>query len=332
MLFREFANIMYKHCGGTFHTYEYFLLLIDTIMEDAKTSEDLKKVDNNSYNPFGRLQEDTMDRLFHGTNPINQKKMRTVRSLVNKQKFADYVNTSRFDAQIGIAKEIKKRIPSFDEDDIGDSCAELIIQIIDDIIDGHETSSPVITFAPPMNPKIKDVPAATVYFDDSDGKLHIGDTTISIPKELHPPSDIAPEEEIYVGKLLVAYADAMKSGLLTKENLESLPVKYQRNFKEQRINYYSAMRIHRFTRESIVNGEEQFSKWKSDTYDYISDTLWDDYNDGYRRLTSVLIKVIDSSTTSILDNFKNLIGPKEKKGVCHLLASDGPIHWVTENE
>ncbi|AGX41923.1 ABC-three component system protein [Clostridium saccharobutylicum] len=332
MLFSEFAYIMYKHCGGTFHMYEYFLLLIDTIMEDAKTPEDLKKVDTNSYNPFARLKPDTLDRLFHGTNPINQKKMRTVKSLINKQKFNDYVNKSRFDAQIGIAKEIKKRIPSFDDDDIGDSCAELFIQIIDDIIDGHETSSPVITATPPVNPKIKEVPATTVYFDDSDGKLHIGNTTISLPKELQPPSDIAPEEDIYVRKLLIAYADAMKSGLLTKENLESLPIKYQRNFKEQRINYYSAERINRFVRESIVNGEEQFIKWKSDTYDYISDTLWDDYDDGYRRLISVLKKVIDSSTTSIVDNFKNLIGPKEKKGVCHLLADDGTINWVIENE
>lgn len=58
----------------------------------------------------------------------------------------------------------------------------------------------------------------------------------------------------------------------------------------------------------------------------------DDYDDGYRRLISVLKKVIDSSTTSIVDNFKNLIGPKEKKGVCHLLADDGTINWVIENE
>ncbi|MBZ9633325.1 ABC-three component system protein [Clostridium sp. FP1] len=332
MLFSEFADIMYKHCGGTLHTHEYFLLLIDAIMEDAETPEDLKRVDNNSYNPFERLKPDTLDRLFNGTNIISPKKMRTVRFHADRQKFTCYVNTSRFDAQIGIAIEIKKHISNFNDDDIGDSCAELFIQIIDDIIDGHETSSPFITAAPPTSKKIKEVPAAIVYFDDSDGKLHIGDTTISLPKELQPPSNIAPEEEVYVTKLLVAYTDAIKSGLLTKENLENLPMKYQRNFKEQRINYYSAMRIDRFARESIVDGEEQFSKWKSDTYDYISDTLWDDYDDGYRRLISVLKKVIDSSTTSILDNFKNLIGPKEKKGVCHLLASDGPIHWVTENE
>jgi hypothetical protein len=319
MLFSEFADIMHKHCGGTLRPHEYFLLLIDTIMEDAKTPEDLKKVDANSYNPFGRLEPDTLDRLFRGTNPINQKKMRIVKYHVNKQKFADYVNASRFDAQIGITNEIKKRIPSFDDDDIGDSCAELFIQIIEDIIDGQEASSTVITAASPINPKIKEVPVATVYFDSSDGKLHIGDTAISLPKELQPPSDIASEEEVYVTKLLTAYADAMKSGLPTKENLEGLPVKYQRNFKEQRINYYSAVRIDRFVREAIADGEEQFSKW-------------DDYDDGYRRLISVLQKVIDCSTTSIVDKFQNLIGPKEKKGVCHLLANDGPIHWVFENE
>jgi hypothetical protein len=332
MLFSEFADIMYKHCGGTLRPHEYFLLLIDTIMEDAKTPEDLIKVGANSYNPFERLEPDTLDRLFRGTNPINQKKMRAVNNHVNKQKFSDYVSTSRFDAQLGIAIEIKKRIPSFDDDDIGDSCADLFIQIINDIIDGDEASSPVITAASKVNPKIKEVPVAAVYFDSSDGKLHIGATAISLPKELQPPSDIAPEEEVYVTKLLTAYADAMEGELPAKENLQGLPVKYQRNFKEQRINYYSAVRIDRFVREAIADGEEQFSKWKADTYDYISDTLWDDYEDGYRRLTSVLKKVIDSSTTSIVDKFQNLIGPKEKKGACHLLANEGTIHWVFENE
>ena len=305
------------------------MLLINRIIEDSKTSEDLDKVDASSYNPFRILEPDTLDRLFNNTNPINPKKMRTVRFHANRQKFADYINKEiKFDAQMGIAKEIKKRIPGFDDDDIGDSCAELFLQIIDDIIDGRETSSPIITSAKPINPKIKEVPAATVYYDDSDGMLHIGNTTIPIPKRLQPPTDIAPEEEVYVKKLFIAYADAMKCGLLTKDNLESLPMKYQQNFKEQRINYYSADRINRFVRESIVDGEEQFITWTSDTYDYISDTLWDDYDDGYHRLVSVLKKVVDCSTTSIVDNFKNLIGPKEKKGACHLLANDGTIHWV----
>ncbi|MPN22620.1 hypothetical protein SDC9_170003 [bioreactor metagenome] len=43
-------------------------------------------------------------------------------------------------------------------------------------------------------------------------------------------------------------------------------------------------------------------------------------------------KVVDCSTTAVVDNIQNLVGPKEKKGTCHLLVNDGCIRWVDEDE
>lgn len=43
-------------------------------------------------------------------------------------------------------------------------------------------------------------------------------------------------------------------------------------------------------------------------------------------------KVVDCSTTSAVDNIQNLVGPKEKKGTCHLLVNDGCVRWVDEDE
>lgn len=334
MLFSEFADILYKHSGSSYKPYEYLLLLFDTVMQDPTTPQDIQNFNDNKYNPFGTLAPDTLDRLFKGTNPLSPRKVHIARNYADTNKFAHFINSLSWESQRAIDEEFKKRILDFNVNDtLGYACADLFLQIMDDIYDKRETSSPILLNSGVSKQKIKAIPATTVYFDNSDGKLHIGDIEISIPTELTPPNNIAPDEELYVKKLLDAYANAMKKGVLSKDNLELLPQKYKRNFSDQRINYYSAVRIERFVRETIADGDIQATKWKSDTLDYIKDTLWDDYDDGYKRLTSVMKKVVDSSTTSIVDTFQHLVGPKEKKGVCHLLANVGDdIYWVDENE
>lgn len=333
MLFSEFANILFKHSDTTYKPHEFFLFLFDNIMKEPKSDEELKLENNDRYNPFSVLVPDTLDRLFKGTNPLNPNRVHKVISRKNTDKFASYINEFSEHNQMGIEDEIKTMIPDFNSDDnLGYACADLFLQILDDIYEGRESSSKSLSENINSTQKSKTFPSQTIYYDESDGKLHIGDAEISIPKEIEPPEDIAPEEEAYVRELLAAYAESIKKGEITKFDLDSLPMKYKRNFSEQRINYYSAIRIDRFIRESIFQGEVQAKKWKSETHDYIKDTLWDDYDDGYKRLLAVMKKVVDCSTTSIITNMQNLVGPKEKKGTCHLLANEGSIRWVNEDE
>ena len=108
--------------------------------------------------------------------------------------------------------------------------------------------------------------------------------------------------------------------------------KYKDNFVEQRINYYSAIRICRIIREAYSNPDQELKAWKTQTFDYISDTYRDDYPNGYKRLVAVLKKVVDSKTTAAIDSCDNLIQAKDRKGVCHLLANEGDVHWVQEDE
>ena len=333
MLFSEFANILYKHSDTSYKPHEFFLSLFDSIMRDPQSVEERNLSANDRYNPFAVLKPDSLDRLFKGTNPLNPKKVHKVISRKDIDKFASYINTLNEHNQMAIEDEFKTMIPHFNPDEVfGYACADLFLQILDDIYEGRESSSINASNNPPSSSKLTSIPPKTIYYDESDGKLHIGSVEISIPKEIEPPQDIAPEEEKYVCELLNAYAEAIKSGDLTKSDLDSLPTKYKRNLSDQRISYYSALRIDRFLRESIDKGEEHSKKWKSETHDYIKDTLWDDYDDGYKRLLAVMKKVVDCSTTSIVDNFQNLVGPKEKKGTCHLLVNDGCVHWVDEDE
>jgi hypothetical protein len=331
MLFSEFANILFKHSDTEDKPYEFFLSLFDNIMRDPITPEENKLSEDDKFNPFGGMAPDSLDRLFKGSNPLNPKRVKKVISYKNTDKFAKYINEFNEHNQIAIENEIKTMIPNFNSDEnIGYACADLFLQILDDIFEGRESSNNLNSSDKASKPIA--FPTQTIYYDESDGKLHIGDTEISIPKEIEPPQDIAPEEEAYVRELLAAYAESLKSGNITKSDLDSLPKKYKRNFSDQRINYYGAVRIDRFIRETFEKGDAHAGKWKSETLDYIKDTLWDDYDDGYKRLLAVMKKVVDCSTTSVVSNIQNLVGPKEKKGACHLLANDGSFRWVNDDE
>lgn len=333
MRFSEFANILYKHSDTSYKSHEFFLSLFDNIMRDPQSSEEIKLSTENKYNPFDSLAPDSLDRFFKGTLPLSKRNVQKVISRKDTDKFANYISKLNAHNQIAIEDEIKTMIPDFNPEEVlGYACADLFLQILDDIYEGRESSSINVSHNSTSTSKLASLPPQTIYYDESDGKLHIGDVEISIPKEIEPPQDIAPEEEKYVCELLAAYAEAIKSGDLTKADLDSLPTKYKRNFTDQRINYYSALRVDRFIRESIDKGDEHSKKWKSETHDYIKDTLWDDYDDGYKRLLTVMKKVVDCSTTSVVDNIHNLVGPKEKKGTCHLLVNDGCVRWVDEDE
>ena len=63
---------------------------------------------------------------------------------------------------------------------------------------------------------------------------------ISIPKEIEPPQDIAPEEEKYVSELLAAYAEAIKSGNLDK----AIRPRYLQNSKETSLINESIIIVH----------------------------------------------------------------------------------------
>ena len=331
MLFSEFANILFKHSDTSYKPYEFFLSLFDNIMREPQSAEEIKLSEESKYNPFDSLAPDSLDRFFKGTLPLSKRNVHKVISRKDTDKFANYISKLNDHNQIAIEEEIKAMIPDFNSDEVlGYACADLFLQILDDIYEGRESSS--ISNSSPSSSKLTSLPPRNIYYDELDGKLHIGDVEISIPKEIEPPQDISPEEEKYVCELLAAYAEATKSGELTKSDLDSLPTKYKRNFSDQRINYYSALRIDRFIRESLDKGEEHSKKWKSETHDYIKETLWDDYDDGYKRLLAVMKKVVDCSTTSVVDNIQNLVGPKEKKGTCHLLVNDGCVRWVNEDE
>lgn len=335
MLFSEYAITLFNFKESGVEAHEFFLFLIDTLMKDSETDAENKEFIDDKYNPYSSLTPDTYTRIINGQIPFAKTKARKIRGAADTDKFAKYINQLHWENQKAIETEFKTMLPSFNtDDDLGYSCADLFLQVLDDIRDGNSYSykeelPPVASTAVE---RYISIPVTNIYYDEKDEKLHIGELALNIPKDIAPPDDVTPEEEIYIKKLLAAYSQSIGSPIIELDELDKYPKKYNRNFTDQRINYYSARRIDHFVRESIADGDVEAEKWKSDIFDYIKDTLWDDYDDGYKRLVAVMKKVVDGYTSSVVDSFNGLVTPNAKKGACHLLANDGELDWVEDDE
>ncbi|TYS69711.1 hypothetical protein FZC76_05595 [Sutcliffiella horikoshii] len=153
------------------------------------------------------------------------------------------------------------------------------------------------------------------------------------PDAQTPPKNFDKKEMTYVSELLAAYADDNGKKVIRKEDIVEHP-KYGENFQRHRKDYYAAETIRQSARDILLDTEkDEFSILTEETYDGIIDVHEDDYNNGYKRLKSVMKHVTTIQLNkSILNSFPGWISTSEKKGVCHILVNDGKIKWVNQDE
>ncbi len=332
MDFIRLFEILYNNRPDTLSDYRFFMMLIDNFIRKANNPKEITEDKEGKYNPFGKISQDTVERYIRRQNKFNKKRLSDVRRLRDIDRFATFIGKYFKDREkLNIETEIRAYIPDFNEDgeDINYLVADLFTKLMDELI--GDPGKAVAPITAPVSTDASDS-STTYYYNPTDQKIHIGGHIINLPPELLPPDDIDDEEIPYVNELLSAYADASGGTPLTKDEVSKLKGKYKDNFVEQRINYYSAVRICRLIRDSYANPDKELNTWKTQTFDFISDTYRDDYPNGYKRLVEVLKKVVESKTQAAVDGCDQLIQPKERKGVCHLLANDGVIHWVQKDE
>lgn len=159
----------------------------------------------------------------------------------------------------------------------------------------------------------------------------IGNSFINI---ITPPKQIEKGELTYTNKLLEAYASAENKKMLTKDEMEATP-KYKKDFNRRREDYYAAESVRRGARDAFSNiSPDPFDVLKDETYNGIVDIYEDDHSHGLARLRKVMSHVTTINVDAcIFSKIPNVIGQKEKKGVCHLLINDGTLKgWVNIDE
>ena len=221
---------------------------------------------------------------------------------------------------------LKNRGISVDIEELGSAIQDILKQIFHGLAKGIHDIDIKLTIRDPKQ-SIKNLAGDRIYCED--GKLYIDGDVIELPIKLSDVQ-IYDFEAGYISALCDAYAEVLSRDSVTVDDIPALPKKYQTNFYDQRKAYLSAESIQRSIREVYEDGENQFDVLKSDAYDGIKTTYFDDYDNGYRRLLEVLKKVSDVQLTkSKLSLIKNLIGNLERLGIVHILVNDKTMmSWV----
>jgi hypothetical protein len=317
----NYLKMLYSYVGDGKNEVEYMRELFDHLIDD--THPDV-------VNPLYDLTPDYLNRIYNGRAELAKSRAAKILSNLDELKYANFINEKlTIDANTNLKKEIDSFDLKLENEEVPEQCGEIIVEILKEISRKTKRKGTSESVLQKEKTELSKVPLPSVFVKDS--KIYIGNQSFNLHNKIEPPSEIEPVELPYIEALLSAYAHAEHLESVTKESLPDLPKKYIKNFIEQRENYYNIDSIFHSVREVFEDGEEDFNRLKEDTYDGISDTCWEDYSDGYKRLIAVLRHAtVITLSKSYLSQITNLIGNSEKKGICHLLVNDGKIKWVME--
>jgi len=143
------------------------------------------------------------------------------------------------------------------------------------------------------------------------------------------PNPVVPEnpeadEHQYVKALLDVYQEASQAAL---SQPPEIPTKYKKHFKSQRMLFYSAEGLNRFSRDKLPGA---FDELVNQVEVGIGSDLNYPHPDGLARLTKVLDTANGLQVTANPLNARLQAG--DLGGACHHLANQGRAKWVDEDE
>lgn len=341
--FCEYVQFLHSCIGGDRGRAEYVEYLTSLFLREMTDEELQKEQDNEAvgqnnkmFNPMsGKNSKSTLVKIYTGEQ--NRKiSRRDARTLL--QRFDDSAFKQEFEkVEVAARKPMVEKLATWGITTtvytLDQSCSEIYRQFLEAMSRGKDVLDLLVT----PTKKTDKIPSAEVIGKQAyvrEGKLYVGGMVIELPEELTVREDIAEHELPYVNALYAAYEDAEGHRIKSREDLEGLHIIYRKNFSEQMRAYYAAEGMRRSVSEVFLDGDNQFELLKEDAYTGIYETYWDFYDNGFKRLQAVLIKItntrLDKSTLSLI---QNLLDDLVRKGVCHILVNDGLItSWVIKDE
>lgn len=327
MYFHEIAGELKTYMDPTGRGGDFVIALVGDTLRDPMTEEEQQMDLNDEFNPLAsRMSINMLDQILEGKKFISKARAGLICSRYDGQDLADEIDNLYAADKEHLQTFLKNRGISVDIEELGSAIQDILKQIFHGLAKGIHDIDIKLTIRDPKQ-SIKNLAGDRIYCED--GKLYIDGDVIELPIKLSDVQ-IYDFEAGYISALCDAYAEVLSRDSVTVDDIPALPKKYQTNFYDQRKAYLSAESIQRSIREVYEDGENQFDVLKSDAYDGIKTTYFDDYDNGYRRLLEVLKKVSDVQLTkSKLSLIKNLIGNLERLGIVHILVNDKTMmSWV----
>jgi hypothetical protein len=139
-----------------------------------------------------------------------------------------------------------------------------------------------------------------------------------------PPEDIAPTESRYIAQLLAAYADYKKQMVSNIQALKAWPP-LNEHFGRQREAFYHAESLRVFARDTVPLGT--FESLQNDIHHGVIDVHDADHPDGYARVRKVTQAARELQITANV--LITRTHPKDRDGICHQLANEDRLKWIT---
>lgn len=139
-----------------------------------------------------------------------------------------------------------------------------------------------------------------------------------------PPAEFEAHETRYVAQLVDVYSESDPESTLTAMNIADDAVDGA-HFRRQRQAFYSAEALRVYARDSVPPGT--FEALLDDVHAGVIEVAEISHASGRVRLTAVLTH----STQVQLDSHRlvSVTGPEDRKGLCHQLANDDRLTWVS---
>ncbi|SIR94964.1 ABC-three component system protein [Microbacterium sp. RURRCA19A] len=140
-----------------------------------------------------------------------------------------------------------------------------------------------------------------------------------------PPVDLEPHETRYIAQLLEVYSESEAESTLSAQSIASDAV-HGPHFRRQRQAFYSAEALRVYARDSVPPGT--FESLLDDVHAGVVEIAEVSHASGRDRLTAVLTH----STQLQLDSHRlvSVTGLEDRKGLCHQLANDDRLTWVSK--
>ncbi|NPE49960.1 hypothetical protein E0I03_01795 [Dickeya dadantii] len=147
------------------------------------------------------------------------------------------------------------------------------------------------------------------------------------PNPSSPPVIPAENESHYIRQLLDAYGDHLGTSLPDAASLEPHN-QFKGDYLRQRERFYHAESLKNFARDTVPAGT--FDALQDEIYHGVIDVCEDCHASGFERMRETIKHATTIAATS--NPLVTSIKTQDRQGICHQLANDNRLIWVSDNE
>jgi hypothetical protein len=147
------------------------------------------------------------------------------------------------------------------------------------------------------------------------------------PNPSAPPDAPVQQESRYIRQIFDAYSDHLGVTLADAIDLESHK-NLKRDYDRQRVRFYHAESLRNFARDTVPQGT--FETLQDEIYHGVVDVCEGTHVNGFNRMSATITQAAQVALSS--NPLASSIQTQDRQGICHQLANDDRLTWVSNYE